>query len=254
MDTLRTSVILPTYNERENLPRLVDALRPLAEALGMEVIVVDDNSPDGTAAVARALAGPGGMPIRVITRVEKAGLSSAILAGAAAAAAPVIAVMDSDGSHPPATLPALVAAVERGADVAVASRYVPQGGIEQWPLWRRVTSLVATTAARLLLGLPVRDPLSGYFAARRELLARPGYWGVGFKLLLEVLARNPALRVVEVGYRFTDRAGGRSKLSPREIGAYLRLLGRLTRRRGVRAGPAGAPAGPPQPPLEDRRS
>jgi len=224
--TVRAALILPTYNERETLPRLVAALRPIARALDLEVIVVDDASPDGTAQVAAALAAQGSVPLRVVRRPGKAGLASAVLAGVAHTSAPVVAVMDCDGSHPPQLLPALVAAVQGGADLAVASRYVPGGGIRRWPAWRRLASLLATAGARLLLRLAVRDPLSGYFAARREVLARD-YWGVGFKILLEVLARNPGLAVVEVGYTFTDRATGRSKLSPREIVAYLRLLGRL---------------------------
>jgi len=228
----RVSLILPTYNERETLPRLIAALRPMAPRLGLEIVVVDDASPDGTADVAAALAAEGGVPIRLVRRLGKAGLASAVLAGAAVASAPIIAVMDSDGSHPPEALPALVQAVEGGADLAVASRYVAGGRITQWPVWRRLASRVATTGARTFLRLRVRDPLSGYFALRREILARGEYWGVGFKILLEILARHPQLRVVEVGYRFTDRAAGRSKLSPREITAYLRLLGRLLVDRG----------------------
>ncbi len=223
---VRTALILPTYNERDTLPRLVAALRPLVPAMDLEVIVVDDASPDGTAEVAAALAAEGSVPMRVVRRPGKAGLASAVLAGAAVASAPVVAVMDCDGSHPPQVLPVLVAAVQGGADLAVASRYVPGGSIERWPAWRRLASLVATAGARLLLRLPVRDPLSGYFAVRREVLVRD-YWGVGFKILLEVLARNPGLAVVEVGYTFTDRAAGHSKLSPREVVAYLRLIGRL---------------------------
>ncbi len=228
---VRVSLILPTYNERETLPRLIAALRPMAPRLGLEIVVVDDASPDGTADVAAALAAEGAVPIRLLRRLGKAGLASAVLAGAAVASAPIIAVMDSDGSHPPEVLPALVAAVEGGADLAVASRYVAGGRIAQWPAWRRLASRVATTGARTFLRLRVRDPLSGYFALRREILAS-AYWGVGFKILLEILARHPQLRVVEVGYRFTDRAVGRSKLSPREIIAYLRLLGRLLVDRG----------------------
>src|SRR3972149_6060890 len=133
---------------------------------------------------------------------------------------------------PPGAPPGVVAGVGGGADLAVASRYVAGGRVAQWPVWRRLASRVATTGARTFLRLRVRDPLSGYFALRREILARGEYWGVGFKILLEILARHPQLRVVEVGYRFTARAAGRSKLSPREITAYLRLLGRLLVDRG----------------------
>jgi dolichol-phosphate mannosyltransferase len=237
---VRASLILPTYNERETLPRLVARLQPLVQGLDLEIVVVDDNSPDGTAEVAATLAKEGMVPIRVVRRPGKAGLASAVLAGAAAAAAPIIAVMDSDGSHPAETLPALLSAVEGGADLAVGSRYARAGRIERWPAWRRLVSLVATGGARVLFGLRVRDPLSGYFALRREILERGDYWGVGFKILLEILVRNPGLSVVEVGYTFTDRAAGRSKLSPREITSYLRLVRRLFAHRRA---PAGRGAG-----------
>lgn len=223
---MKTSLVLPTYNERETLPALIAALAPLAAPLGLEVIVVDDASPDGTAEVARRLAGEGTLPLRLVRRPGKEGLASAVLAGAAVASGKMIAVMDSDGSHPAETLPALVAALERGADVAVASRYAG-GRIRGWPLWRRVASFAATTAARLLFAPAVRDPLSGYFAARREVFTRRAYWGIGFKILLEILGRNPDLAVAEVPYAFTDRAAGRSKLSLGEVTAYFQLLRRL---------------------------
>ncbi len=223
---MKTSLVLPTYNERETLPALIRALAPLAGPLALEVIVVDDASPDGTAEVAVRLAGEGLVPLRLVRRGGKEGLASAALAGAAAASGEMIVVMDSDGSHPPETLPALVTALERGADVAVASRYAG-GRITGWPLWRRATSLAATAAARLLFARSVRDPLSGYFGARRGVFTRRAYWGIGFKILLEILGRNPDLVVVEVPYAFTDRAAGRSKLSLGEVTAYLRLLRRL---------------------------
>ncbi len=223
---MKTSLVLPTYNERETLPVLIAALTPLAARMDLEVVVVDDASPDGTAAVASRLAAEGSVPLRLVRRPGKAGLASAVLAGAAASAGCIIAVMDSDGSHPPDTLDALVAALEEGADVAVASRYAG-GRIAGWPLWRRAMSLAATAAARALFRLRVRDPLSGYFAARREVFARRTYWGIGFKVLLEILARNPDLAVREVPYAFTDRASGRSKLSLKEVIAYLQLLRRL---------------------------
>src|SRR3970282_1795384 len=119
---MRASLILPTYNERESLPRLIAALRAMAPRLGLEIVVVDDASPDGTAEEVVGLAGGGGGPIRLIRRPGKLGLASAVLAGAAVASAPIIAVMDSDGSHPPEALPVLVAAVEGGAGLAVGSR------------------------------------------------------------------------------------------------------------------------------------
>ena len=233
---MKTSVIVPTFNERETLHALIRALAPLAALQDLEIIIVDDASPDGTAEVAARMAAEAAAPLRLVRRPGKGGLASAVLAGVAASSGRIVVVMDCDGSHPPQTLPALVAAVEAGADVAVASRYAG-GRIASWPLWRRVTSLAATAAARRLFRLRVRDPLSGYFAARREVLARRAYWGVGYKILLEILARNPDLTVAEVGFTFTDRAAGRSKLSVGEVSAYLQLLRRLWgERSGLRMG------------------
>ncbi len=225
------SVIVPTYNERTTLPALVARLAALQPTLPMEVVIVDDASPDGTGVLAAALARESALPMTVVHRPAKSGLASAVIDGAAASRGDTLTVMDSDLSHPPERLPELVAAIASGADIAIASRYVDGGGVERWPLRRRLISRVATVLVRSLLGLQVRDPLSGFFAVRREVLAGHEYWAVGYKLLTEILARNPACTVVEIPYRFVDRQHGQSKLSPGEITAFLRLLLRLRRRR-----------------------
>jgi dolichol-phosphate mannosyltransferase len=229
----RLSVIVPTYEERESLPLLVARLREVHRRLPIEIVVVDDASPDGTGAVAERLAGEGTVPLAVVHRPRKAGLASAVLAGAAVARGEIVTVMDADLSHPPELLVDLAAAVRAGADVAIASRYVPGGGIANWPLRRRLVSRAATLLARAALGLRARDPLSGFFAVRSALLREGGYLGAGYKLLVEVLARHPEARVVEIPYRFTDRVRGRSKLTGGEIVDYLRLLAAL-RRKGRR--------------------
>ncbi len=221
------TVVVPTYNERESLPALVDRLAEVGRRLSLEVVVVDDGSPDGTGALAEQLARTSPVRITVVHRPAKAGLASAVLAGARVARAPLVAVMDADLSHPPELLPRLTGALRDGADLAVASRYVPGGGVHRWPLVRRIISRTATRLARALLGLRVQDPLSGYFVARREVLAGRTYRGSGFKLLLEVLAAHPQAAVVEVPYVFTDRRTGRSKLTPAELWAFVRLLVRL---------------------------
>ncbi|MDQ7842483.1 MAG: polyprenol monophosphomannose synthase [Armatimonadota bacterium] len=225
------SVIVPTYNERESLPELIRRLQGVARGLPLELVVVDDASPDGTGAMAEQYARSGVLPMVVVHRESKAGLASAVLDGARAARGDVVSVMDADLSHPPEMLVDLAAQIRGGADIVVASRYIPGGGIEAWPLLRRVVSRVATALARAVLGLPVRDPLSGFFAARRALLVEGRYLARGYKLLVEVLATHPEARVVEVPYRFADRLRGSSKLSAGEILDYLRLLLALRTRR-----------------------
>lgn len=230
------SVIVPTYNERDSLPGLLSRLEDVARQLPLEVLIVDDASPDGTGALGEDLARASPVPVVVIHRSGKSGLASAAIDGAAAARGGIVTVMDADLSHPPESLPALAAAVERGADVAVASRYVRGGGIESWPAARRMLSLAATALTRAVLGLRVRDPLSGFFAARGELLRDRPYRGLGYKLLVEVLAYHPRAVVVEIPYRFVDRAHGSSKLSLGEIRAFFSLLAGLwaDRRRAPR--------------------
>lgn len=221
------SVIVPTYNERDSLPGLLARLQALAQRLPLEVVVVDDASPDGTGDLAERYARAGALPLVVVHRERKAGLASAAIDGAAAAGGEIISVMDADLSHPPEVLVALAAALGGGADLAIASRYIAGGGIDAWPMLRRGISRGATWLARAVLGLRVRDPLSGFFAARRDLLTDRRYAGIGYKLLVEILATHPRARVVEIPYRFVDRRQGTSKLSAGEVLDYLRLLLRL---------------------------
>ncbi len=217
-------MVVPTYNERDTLPELVERLHR-ALGGGYELVVVDDSSPDGTAEVAEELAAR--YPVRVVRRPGKLGLGSAVLDGARAAAGPVVVVMDADLSHPPEAVPELARALRAGADVAVGSRYVPGGGVRGWPVRRRVMSRVAVLLARVWLGERVRDPVSGFFAVRREALLDRSLQGLGYKILLEVLARHRGCRVAEVPYVFADRRAGRSKLGAHEVWNYLRLLWRL---------------------------
>ncbi len=214
----RASVVVPTYNEVENIPALV---RRIATAMpDAEIVVVDDASPDGTAARARGLQEE--YPVMVVERTDERGLSTAVLRGLAEARSDICVVMDADLSHPPEAITALVQAVERGADIAVGSRYVRGGRIEGWPLPRRLASKIGTLLARPLT--PVRDPLAGFFCLRRSLLQGAALKPRGFKILLEVLARTQPAVVVEVPIRFEDRGAGASKFSGREQREYLAQL------------------------------
>ncbi len=223
----RLSVIVPTLNEAENIDPLLGAIfdHGARSALDLEVLVVDDGSTDGTRERVRAWEGR--HRVRLLARDGERGLSGAVLAGAAAAAGDVVVVMDADLSHPPERVAALAHPVLAGeCDVAIGSRYVPGGSTPGWPLARRAMSRGAAALARILVD--ARDPLSGFFAVRRELFLEAGKSATGFKVLLEVLARGgDGLRVREIPITFRDRTHGRSKMGFRVIRTYLAQLAAL---------------------------
>ncbi|MDO8836066.1 MAG: polyprenol monophosphomannose synthase [Vicinamibacterales bacterium] len=225
-DSLQLSMVVPTYNEVE---RLEDFVRTVCRVLDdhrlqAEVIIVDDNSPDGTGALADRLARE--LPVHVVHRVGKLGLGSAVMAGFAVARGRLLGVMDADLSHPPDLIPVLVAALDAaGADVVVGSRYVPGGGTKNWPLSRAVMSGAACAVARVLT--PVRDAASGFFVLRREVIRDVAIKAAGFKICLELLVRGSARSVAEVPYVFADRAAGQSKMSHREALGYLAQIWQL---------------------------
>lgn len=235
--TRLVSIVVPTYNERQNLPRLVASIQPYLKHRAYEIVVVDDSSPDGTAELARDLAKT--HPIRVVSRPAKSGLGSAYRDGFKAAKGDLIFEMDADLSHDPRYLPALIEAVEQGADIAVGSRYVAEGRIVGWGVYRKIVSGVGNTLAKLMLGLRTRDVTSGYRCYARQAadvvqLARSD--GYAFQVEALYLARRRGLRIVEVPITFENRTVGRSKLGPSEFLRFLQTLARL-RLRGPRAVP-----------------
>ncbi|MEK6629682.1 MAG: polyprenol monophosphomannose synthase [Acidobacteriota bacterium] len=220
------SVVVPTYNERERLDRFASMLFDALDAhrLGGELIIVDDNSPDGTGAIADALALR--YPVRVVHRCAKLGLGSAVVAGFAVARGELLAVMDADVSHPPEMLPVLAAALRQtGVDFVVGSRYVRGGGTRNWPAYRAFMSRMACAGARLLT--PVHDAASGFFVIRKEVLRDVVVQAAGFKICLELLVRGSYSTVAEVPYVFVDRAAGASKMNHREAMGYLVQLRHL---------------------------
>lgn len=213
-------VVLPTYNERENLEAIVGAVA----AHGYRVMIVDDASPDGTGELADRLAGdlPG---VSVLHRPEKAGLGPAYAAGfeaALAEGADILCEMDADFSHDPEDVPRLVDAVRRGADLAIGSRYVPGGGIPDWPIVRRLLSKGGNVYARAMLGLPVHDATAGfraYKASALRLLRPETCQSAGYAFQIEMTRRavDAGLRIVEVPITFRDRAAGTSKMGGRIV-------------------------------------
>jgi dolichol-phosphate mannosyltransferase len=214
------SIVVPTYNERERLAELVDAVLSAGTGAGLaiELVIVDDNSPDGTGVLADELAKT--RPMQVVRRAGKLGLGTAVVAGFAVAQAPVVGVMDADFSHPPRLVPVLYAAMQStSADAVVASRYVPGGSTPDWPWSRRLLSRVGCWLARPIA--PIRDAASGFFLIRAELARRVKIQAGGFKICLELLVRGAPNRVVELPYQFDDRELGESKMSLREASGYL---------------------------------
>jgi dolichol-phosphate mannosyltransferase len=221
-------MVVPTYNERDRLGELVRAIFTSCDAAGivLELVVVDDNSPDGTGALADELAATRRM--RVIHRSGKLGLGTAVVAGFGVASADVVGVMDADFSHPPALVPTMFAAfVATKADVLVASRYVPGGSTRNWPVSRRMMSRFACLLARPLS--PIRDAASGFFLIRRDIARRVTIQAGGFKICLELIVRGWPQTIVELPYQFDDREEGESKMSHREALGYLTQLRSLYR-------------------------
>ncbi len=217
------SVITPTFNEAENLPILVERLHNALGDVPHEIIVADDDSPDRTWEVAERLADHD-PSVKVLRRFHDPGLSASVLDGMAFARGRCLAVIDADLQHDPSILPEMVDLVAGDeADVVVGSRSTMGGGYGDWSLSRRFVSWVATLIARLLLRVPVSDPMSGYFVVSRDAYERtaPHINPRGFKILLEFIGRDRSLRVREVGYEFANRVHGETKLSRSVIRAYL---------------------------------
>ncbi len=223
------SLVVPTYNERHNLPTLLERLQAALADCGepFEVIVVDDDSPDGTSAAARSLQSR--FPwLRVLTRKHQRDLSTAVLAGWFEGRGDILGVIDGDLQHPPELLPTLLHRLkETGAELEIASRHVRGGGVSRWSPLRRLISWVATLMAGFILPgtlSRVRDPMSGYFLVRRAVIEGAPLRPVGYKILLEVLAKGEYQKVEEVPYIFQERFRGGSKLAPRHAWQYLMHL------------------------------
>jgi len=226
---VRVVAVVPTYCEVDNLEQLVKELRVAVPNIG--ILIVDDNSPDGTAALARKLAAEHGS-IDLLARPSKQGLGSAYRAGfrqAIEAGADVCVQIDADLSHDAADLPALLANIEHGADLAIGSRYVPGGATERWPWHRRWLSRWGNRYAAGVLGLAVNDATAGYRAYRVGALQAMEYdtvsaEGYGFQIEMPYRLVRRGGRVVEVPIHFVDRVRGTSKMSGRSVAEALGLV------------------------------
>ena len=223
------SIIVPTFNEAGNIVELLRRIDTCLAEASWEVLVVDDDSPDGTADIVSDLGRRDGR-IRCLRRVGRRGLSGACLEGMALAHGKYLAIMDADLQHDERLLPAMLQSLATGGvDLVVGSRYVDGGCMEAWNPVRRAMSRAATFVTRLLLRVELSDPMSGFFMIRAAALAGSAPRGSdkGFKLLLDLVVSSPVpLRVLELPYRFAVRTSGQSKLGAGVIWSFVLLLGR----------------------------
>lgn len=229
---LKLSLVLPTYNEGKNIQKIIIILSDLLNLVlpnNYELIVVDDNSPDRTWELAQAMTAE--YPhLKVINRTEEKGLSTAVIRGWQIAKGEVLGVIDADLQHPPEILVKLLEQMTQGADLAVASRHVEGGGVSDWSIMRRFLSRGAQVLGLVLLPHVLgrlSDPMSGYFMVRREAIAGYALSPVGYKILIEVVARGKIGSIAEVGYVFQERNAGESKVTWKQYVEYLQHLLKL---------------------------
>ncbi len=231
-DSILFSLIIPTYNERDNITNVIQVLTKLLDSSiygDYELIVVDDDSPDRTWEVAASLI-TSYPQLRVMRRVGERGLSQAVIRGWQVAKGRILGVIDGDLQHPPHVLLQLLRAVSEGADLAVGSRHVDGGGVSSWSVVRRFLSRGAQVLGLIILpGVlgRVSDPMSGYFMVRRDSIAEITLHPVGYKILLEIIGRGDIQEIAEVGYVFNERVEGESKVTWKQYIDYLRHLIRL---------------------------
>lgn len=220
------SIVVPAFHEAENLPHLIERVAAMAgrHALSIEMLVMDDDSRDGSVEAVRDSGDP---RVQIVVRAEDHGLSPAVLEGMRLARGEVLVCMDADLSHPPESVPALLAKLAEGADFVIGSRYAKGGTTsDDWGFFRWLNSRVATLLARPLTS--VSDPMSGFFALRRETFEAGRQLNpIGYKIGLELIVKCGCERVVEVPIHFEDRRFGESKLTVRQQLLYLKHLRRL---------------------------
>jgi len=233
MENPQVSIIVPTYNESLNIIDMLKSItKSLPEGIFTETIVVDDNSPDGTGKIVDEYISDFKKltenTISVIHRKTKNGLSSAILNGIQHAKADLIVVMDSDFSHPPQIIPKMIDAFKQyQCDLVVASRYMTGGNIEGWTTKRKLMSKVATLIAKKGLGVNTKDPMSGFFAFKKNIIKELNFDALGYKFLLEILVKTKGVNVKEIPYTFQNRKSGSSKLDSSTILDYFKSVWKL---------------------------
>jgi len=226
-DALELAIVVPTFNEIESIDVLVSAVQAALEGHNYEIIIVDDDSPDGTADRVREIARRD-RRVLCLQRIGRRGLSGAFIEGALATAAPIVAVIDGDMQHDEMLLPAMLKILRtRDLEVVVGSRYLEKGGVGNWTGGRILVSQLATAVTRRVTGVTLSDPMSGFFMIRSEMLRRlaPQLSGIGFKILLDLFITAPSvIRFAELPYRFRARPLGTSKMDAKVALEFVELL------------------------------
>jgi len=229
----QVSIIIPTYNESQNIVGVLKLIREnIPKGIYTETIVVDDNSPDGTGKIVEdyiyGIKKIAENTIDIIHRKAKNGLSSAILNGIQNAKGETIVVMDSDFSHPPQIIPKMIEALKQyQCDLVVASRYITGGNIQGWTTKRKLMSKFATMIAKKGLGVKTKDPMSGFFAFKKNIIKELNFDVLGYKFLLEILVKTKGINIKEIPYTFENRKFGSSKLDISTIIDYFKSVWKL---------------------------
>lgn len=218
------TVIIPTFNEESNIRNIVMAVDAVfhEHSLNGQILVVDDNSPDGTIGIVNDIRRTK-EHVAILVRKEDHGLSQSVADGFVHAASGVFVVIDADFSHPPVLIPRMFNEIRNGYDIVIGSRYMEGGGIKKWPFKRRVISIGATFLGRLLFP-DITDPVSGFFAVKREVVEKAPLKPRGYKILLEVLGKGTWQKDTEIPFEFVDREAGASKLKIRTIIEYVQQV------------------------------
>lgn len=229
----QVSIIVPTYNESQNIIDILKQIHAnIPKGIHTQTIVVDDNSPDGTGIIVEdyiaSIKKIAENTIDIIHRKAKNGLSSAILNGIQNAKGETIVVMDSDFSHPPQIIPKMIEAFKQyQCDLVVASRYITGGSIQGWTTKRKLMSKIATIIAKKGLGVKTNDPMSGFFAFKKNIIKELNFDALGYKFLLEVLVKTKGVNIKEIPYTFENRKFGSSKLDSSIIIDYFKSVWKL---------------------------
>ena len=224
---MRVSIIVPTYKEKENITKLFDRIFKVFKSNKMsgEIIVVDDDSQDGTDEVVNKYL-KNGAPVKLIVRKDERGLASACVEGFKQAKGDILLVMDADLQHPPEKIPELIKAIQNGADIAIASRYIEGGSTGEWDFGRRIVSKGASTLANIFFKeiKNIKDKESGFFAIKKEVIKGVKLKPKGYKILLEILILGKYGKAEEIAFEFGERNAGESKLGFRIIFSYISHL------------------------------